>query len=51
MPTGKAPNGDGAVSYDEIEIATVQAALPREIPAEIKSVIASLKSNEIVVAE
>src|SRR5262249_46354504 len=48
---GEGSNTDRVVCYDEIEIATVQAAFPREIAAEIKSVVASLKSNKIVVAE
>jgi hypothetical protein len=48
---GEGSNTDCAVSHDEIEIATVQAAFPREIPAEIKGIVASLKSNKIVVAE
>lgn len=51
MPTGEGSNMDRPICYDEIEIATVQAAFPREIPAEIKGVVASLKSNKIVVAE
>ncbi len=44
-------NPDRAVGHGKIEIAAVQAAFPREIAAEIKSVIAGLEANEIVVTQ
>ena len=48
---GEGSNTDRPVCDEEIEIATVQAALPREIAAEIKGVVAGLKSNKIIVTE
>src|SRR6516164_8496390 len=42
---------DCSIGNDEIEIATGQAALARQISAEIESVIASLETDEIVFAE
>jgi len=48
---GEGSNTDCAVSHDEIEIATVQAAFPRKVATKIKGVVAGLKSNKIVVAE
>ena len=47
----KGTNRDRVVGYDKIEITAVQAAFSREIAAEIKSVIAGLKANEIVVTQ
>ena len=44
-------NPDRAVGHDKIEITAVQAAFAREIAAEIKSVIAGLEANEIVVTQ
>jgi hypothetical protein len=40
-----------SVVDDEIEIAAVQAALAREITAEIERVIACLEANKIVIAK